>query len=261
MSDHDLAAHLADQAGRALLALRASVGDGAYDPHELKAAGDARAQAVLADLLARHAPTDAVLSEEASDDLARLDADRVWIIDPLDGTKEYSQRTDDGQWRDDWAVHVALWTRSAGLTVGAVAIPGRGTIRHTGAALPLPPAPTATLRIAVSRSHPSPFVAAVLSELAAQPVPMGSAGVKTIAVVDGVADAYVHAGGQFQWDSAAPIAVARRAGLFTSRIDTTEIVYNGQDLSIPDLVVCHPAAKSRVQAAVAQALTLEGQHS
>ncbi|GAA2515173.1 3'(2'),5'-bisphosphate nucleotidase CysQ [Rarobacter incanus] len=257
MNDHELASDLALQAGGALLELRDRIGDGAYDPARLRAQADRAAQSVLAAALARHAPGDAVLSEEAADDRSRLSRDRVWIIDPLDGTREYSTRTD-GAWRDDWAVHVALWTRGGGLTAGAVAEPARERLFSTACDPVARLAPKTPLRIAVSRSHPSDFVRAVLGELDAIPVAMGSAGVKAMAVVDGTVDAYVHAGGQYQWDSAAPVAVARHCGMFTSRIDGAPIEYNREDLSVPDLIVCHPDIQESVQAAVARTLNGKG---
>ena len=118
-SDDDLAVAvaLAAGAGEVLVGLRAEQGD-ALPGKELKDAGDAAAQAWLAQALAVARPGDAVLSEEAADDAARLEADRVWIIDPLDGTREFSERLGDG-WRDDWAVHIALWQRGRGLTDAA----------------------------------------------------------------------------------------------------------------------------------------------
>jgi 3'(2'), 5'-bisphosphate nucleotidase len=190
---------------------------------------------VLARLLAEHRPDDAVLSEEAADDLSRLEASRVWIIDPLDGTREFSEPP-----RDDWAVHVALWADGE-LVAGAVAQPALGETFSTGNPPEVPPGTTTRPRIAVSRSRPPAFVEALAAELDAELVPMGSAGVKVMSVVRDVADAYVHAGGQYEWDNAAPVAVARAAGLFCSRIDGSELEYNQQDVSLPDLIVCRPA--------------------
>ncbi|QCC76573.1 3'(2'),5'-bisphosphate nucleotidase CysQ [Nocardioides daphniae] len=189
--------------------------------------------------LAEHRPDDRVLSEEASDDRVRLEADRVWIIDPLDGTREFSEPP-----RDDWAVHVALWEKGAGekgdLTVGAVAQPALGETFNTAMPSVVPPRTSARPRIAVSRSRPPAFVEALAAELDAELVPMGSAGVKVMSVVRDVADAYVHAGGQYEWDNAAPVAVARAAGLFCSRVDGSELVYNKDDVQLPDLIVCRP---------------------
>lgn len=232
MDDHRFAAWAAEQAGARLLEVR---GEG-LEGGALKDAGDAAAQAVLAELLARHRPGDRVLSEEADDDEARLAADRVWIIDPLDGTREFSEPP-----RDDWAVHVALWERDGeggDLVAGAVAQPALGETFSTGAPSTPPDRTSDRPRIAVSRSRPPAFVEALAADLDAELVPMGSAGVKVMSVVRDVADAYVHAGGQYQWDNAAPVAVARAAGLHCSRVDGSPLVYNARDTSLPDLIVC-----------------------
>ncbi len=186
------------------------------------------------DLLAQHRPADSVLSEEGADDKRRLSASRVWIVDPLDGTREFSEPP-----RDDWAVHVALW-QDGELTAGAVAQPALGETFDTGNPPVVPPRTSERPRIAVSRTRPPAFVEALAEEIDAELVPMGSAGVKVISVVRGVTDAYVHAGGQYEWDNAAPVAVARSAGLFCSRVDGSELRYNQDDVSLPDLVVCRP---------------------
>ncbi|HEY9562308.1 MAG TPA: 3'(2'),5'-bisphosphate nucleotidase CysQ [Nocardioides sp.] len=234
--DHHFAAWLAEQAGARLLAVRQEGLEG----RALKDAGDAAAQLLIAQLLAEHRPDDAVLSEEATDDKDRLGADRVWIIDPLDGTREFSEPP-----RDDWAVHVALWERGE-LTVGAVAQPALGETFSTAAPTAVPERTSYRPRIAVSRSRPPAFVEALAAELDAELVPMGSAGVKVISVVRDVADAYVHAGGQYEWDNAAPVAVARAAGLFCSRVDGSELVYNKDDVSLPDLIVCRPELAEKI---------------
>ena len=235
MDDHTFAAWAAEQAGARLLEVR----EQGLEGRELKDAGDAAAQEVLAALLAEHRAGDAVLSEEARDDKSRVDADRVWIIDPLDGTREFSEPP-----RDDWAVHVALWERNAptqdGLTAGAVAQPALGETFHTGAPPVVAERTAEQLRIAVSRTRPPAFVQALAEETDAELVPMGSAGVKVMSVVRDLADAYVHAGGQYQWDNAAPVAVARAAGLHCSRVDGSPLVYNEADTSLPDLLVCRP---------------------
>ncbi|MEO9325059.1 3'(2'),5'-bisphosphate nucleotidase CysQ [Nocardioides sp. C4-1] len=244
--DHVLAAWLADEAGRRLLEVR---GEG-LEGRELKDAGDRAAHELLMELVAQHRPTDAVLSEEGKDDKVRLQAERVWIIDPLDGTREFSEPP-----RDDWAVHVALWERSAGeggdLTAGAVAQPALGETFTTGVPPVVPPCTSASPRIAVSRSRPPEFVHGLATELDAQLVAMGSAGVKVLSVARDITDAYVHAGGQYEWDSAAPVAVARAAGLFTSRIDGTPLRYNQDDVYLPDLVVCRPELADRILAWIA----------
>jgi 3'(2'), 5'-bisphosphate nucleotidase len=232
--DHVLAEWLATVAGERLLEVRAEGLEG----RELKDAGDKAAHEVLMKLLAAHRPDDSVLSEEAlestADKSARLSADRVWIVDPLDGTREFSEPP-----RDDWAVHVALW-QSGELVAGAVAQPALGETFSTAAPPVVPHRTSDRPRIAVSRTRPPAFVEALAAELGADLVPMGSAGVKVISVVRDISDAYVHAGGQYEWDNAAPVAVARAAGLFCSRVDGAELRYNQDDVSLPDLIVCRP---------------------
>jgi 3'(2'), 5'-bisphosphate nucleotidase len=228
--DHLLACWAATVAGERLTELR---GEG-LQGRELKDAGDRAAHELLMRLLAEHRPADAVLSEEGKDDKARLQSPRVWIVDPLDGTREYSEPP-----RDDWAVHVALW-QDGDLVAGAVAQPGLGTTFHTGEPPAVPPSSVARPRIAVSRTRPPAFVAALAEEIGADLVEMGSAGAKVISVVRDVTDAYVHAGGQYEWDSAAPVAVARAAGLHTSRADGSPLRYNQDDVLLPDLLVCRP---------------------
>jgi 3'(2'), 5'-bisphosphate nucleotidase len=240
LDDHALAAWLADAAGERLLEVRQQGLVG----RELKDAGDQAAQEVLARLLAERRPDDAVLSEEAADDKARLAAHRVWIIDPLDGTREFSEPP-----RDDWAVHVALW-QDGELTAGAVAQPAIGETFDTGHPPVVPARTSSRPRIAVSRTRPPAFVQALAAEIDAELVPMGSAGVKVMSVVRDITDAYVHAGGQYEWDNAAPVAVARAAGLFCSRVDGSELRYNQDDVSLPDLIVCRPELAEEILAFV-----------
>lgn len=227
-----LATMLAEKAGSLLLDTQRRATPAELGTAELKDRGDRLSQEFLAAQLALHRPADAVLSEEASDTAARLHADRVWIIDPLDGTREFSEG------RHDWAVHVALWERGD-LTASAVALPGLDTVLSS-APDPHSWEPPARVRLAVSRSRATPLVAALAEELDAELVPMGSAGYKASAVVRGEVDAYVHSGGQYEWDSAAPVAVARAAGLFTSRVDGSPLEYNRENPYLPDLVVCNP---------------------
>jgi 3'(2'), 5'-bisphosphate nucleotidase len=235
-NDHELAAWLATTAGERLLEVRESGVTG----RELKDAGDRAAHDLLVELLAQHRPDDSVLSEEGKDDKRRLTARRVWIVDPLDGTREFSEPP-----RDDWAVHVALW-EDGELAAGAVAQPALHETFDTGRPPVVPPATAERPRIAVSRTRPPAFVEALAEEIGAELVPMGSAGVKVISVVRDVTDAYVHAGGQYEWDNAAPVAVARAAGLFCSRVDGSELRYNQDDVSLPDLVVCRPELSAQI---------------
>jgi 3'(2'), 5'-bisphosphate nucleotidase len=259
LDDDALARALASGAAEVLLGLRAEIdaAGGEFEAKAFKDAGDAAAQAWLAAALASARPDDAVLSEEAKDDVSRTRADRVWIIDPLDGTREFAEKHADGplagQWRDDFAVHVALWQRGPGLTVGAVALPARGQVPASSDASGVPDHAAAVLsgsrplRLAASRSRPPAFVAALAERDDVELVPMGSAGVKMIAVVDGTVDAYVHGGGQYEWDSAAPVAVAQSRGLVCTRLDGSELEYNRENPWLPDMFVCPPALVSRLR--------------
>jgi 3'(2'), 5'-bisphosphate nucleotidase len=242
-SDHELAARLATEAGELLLGVRIEFAEATAS--ERKDAGDRRAHEYLMKALAAERPEDAVLSEEASEEekanSARLSANRVWIVDPLDGTREFSELG-----RDDWAVHVALW-EAGELVAGAVALPAQGVTLATPN-VAAPPAAPATPRVVVSRTRPPVVALAVRDALGGTLVEMGSAGAKVSSVVQGISDVYVHAGGQYEWDSAAPVAVARAAGLFTSRIDGSPLIYNQADVSLPDLIVCRPELADAVLA-------------
>ncbi len=230
-SDHQVAARLATEAGELLLGVRAELAEAGST--ERKAAGDKRSHDFLMAALASARPDDAVLSEEGADDPIRLRSERVWIVDPLDGTREFSELG-----RDDWAVHVALW-QDGHLVAGAVALPAQGvTLATPDVAVP-PPAP-AKPRIVVSRTRPPAIALEVRDALGGVLVEMGSAGAKVASVVQGLSDAYIHAGGQYEWDSAAPVAVARAAGLHTSRLDGSPLEYNRPDPKRPDLIVCRP---------------------
>lgn len=243
-SDEELAIELATSAGAVLLALRETT----TEAHAATLAdrGDRASHDHLVRRLAAARPGDIVVSEEGAADPSRLEADRVWIVDPLDGTREFAERRPEDGWRDDWAVHVALWERGAGLTAGAVAIPARDRVFSTREerlrSTPVTAArdTAAALRVAVSRSRPPAVLTGLRERVPLDYVPMGSAGVKAMAVVVGEADVYLHAGGQWEWDSAAPVAVARAAGLFASRLDGSELLYNQPDLWLPDLLVCAP---------------------
>ncbi|HZA12629.1 3'(2'),5'-bisphosphate nucleotidase CysQ [Mycobacterium sp.] len=231
MTDHALAATLATKAGRLLLEVRNEVADATAG--ERKAAGDKRSHDFLMKALAELRPADAVLSEEGVDDPVRLSAARVWIVDPLDGTREFSEPG-----RDDWAVHVALW-QSGELAAGAVALPAQGVTLATPRLPPPPPAPPLP-RIVVSRTRPPAIALEVCDQLSGTLVEMGSAGAKVASIVQGISDVYLHAGGQYEWDNAAPVAVARAAGLHASRIDGSPLEYNRPDPLVPDLLVCRP---------------------
>ena len=229
LDDAALAAHLADYAGRILLTVRDS---GLFAGKALGKAGDQVANQFLVRALREQRPDDGLLSEESQDTPERLAKRRVWIIDPLDGTREY------GEGRSDWAVHVAL-AIDGEPAIGAVALPGLdgGILLATDRAGPLPEA-AARPRLAVSRTRPAAEALAVAESLGAELVPMGSAGAKAMAVVRGEVDIYLHSGGQFEWDSAAPAAVALAHGLHASRIDGAPLVYNQRDVAMPDLLIC-----------------------
>ena len=246
-TDAELAADLAEEAGRLLLAVREEVG---HDfPPALGDAGDIRANALLLRRLRQERPGDAVLSEEAHDDLLRLNADRVWIIDPLDGTREYSMPR-----RWDWAVHVALWQRTPGaagpatsdraedgtITDAAVALPALGEVHRSDAVTAPAPRPSGPIRITASSNRPPAVLWLLRERLDIEFVRIGSAGAKAMAVLRGDADAYIHAGGQWEWDSAAPAGVLQAAGFHATRLDGSPLRYNRPDPYLPDLLMCRP---------------------
>jgi len=232
------------------VALRAKGGD----PTALKNAGDRQSHEFLMAELAKARPADAVLSEEGVDDKARLTADRVWIVDPLDGTREFGEPG-----RTDWAVHVALWERTANgtadgtLTAGAVALPAQGKVLSTAEILPSGTGAQRPLRMVVSRSRASQLVKDVAALLSAELVPCGSAGAKCATVIEGENDVYLHSGGFYEWDTAAPVAVARAYGLHVSRIDGTDVSYNRDNPLLPDILVCRSAIAEMLLNAIREA--------
>lgn len=235
MTDGELAAALAQAAGRLLLEVRAS---GLVTGKALGQAGDQTANCFLVHAIRAQRPEDGLLSEELRDTPERLGKKRVWIVDPVDGTREY------GEARSDWAVHVALAIDGAPV-IGAVALPGLDGVLRSDTPVPLPPAP-ARLRMVVSRTRPAAEALAVAQALDAELVPMGSAGAKAMAIIRGEADIYLHSGGQYEWDSCAPVAVALAHGLHCSRIDGSPLVYNRADVSLPDLLICRKEHAARV---------------
>ena len=238
MTDLDLARALAEEAGRVALAVRAS---GLIDGKDLGKAGDRAVNAFLVAAIAQHRPDDAILSEESEDDHSRLDKDRVWIIDPVDGTREYSEG------RTDWAVHVGLAVDGIAHT-GAVALPGLQKVLDSEIAAGSTNSPTG--KIVVSRSHLPSEAAGVATELGMELVAMGSAGAKAMTVVRGEVDAYLHSGGQYEWDNCAPVAVAQAHGLHCSRIDGAPLRYNRQDVRLPDLLICRTELAERILQAI-----------
>jgi 3'(2'), 5'-bisphosphate nucleotidase len=231
-ADHALATELAMSAGKILTDLRAELTEQDAPGPVLKAEGDRQANDHILSRLADVRPDDGVLSEEAADDLTRLNHSRVWIIDPLDGTREFSEPP-----RSDWAVHVALAIDGVPV-VGAVALPGLDLVLNTGDAPTLRELDRETPRIIVSRTRPPDVALAVTEALDGELVEMGSAGAKAMAVVRGEAEIYVHAGGQYEWDNCAPAAVALSAGLHASRIDGSPLIYNNENPYLPDLLIC-----------------------
>ena len=243
-SDAELARYLATSAGELLLALREELGFD--DPWKLRDAGDARANVHLLKLLADARPDDIVLSEESADDPRRHDAERLWIIDPLDGTTEFGEVG-----RTDWAVHVALWQRGHGLTDGAVALPARGMTLSTADPLPALQPPTAHPRLAVSRTRRPGWVVAVAAAVDGELTPIGSAGMKAMSILLGEADAYMHSGPMKEWDSAAPVVVAARAGLHVSDLGGGELEYNKPNRLTEQLLVCQPSLTDALLSAYA----------
>lgn len=244
-TDIAVATALATRAGQLLLQLRARMGFD--DPDALRNAGDLHSHEFLVAELARLRPSDAVLSEEGVDDPKRLTAERLWIVDPLDGTNEYGEPG-----RTDWAVHVALWERHAnGVTTAAVALPAqRQTLSTHGGTPPLPP-PHMPARIAVSRSRAPQIATDVAASIGAVVTPIGSAGMKAMAILLGDTEAYLHQGRMKEWDSAAPAAVAHAGGLHVSRLDGTPLEFNTPERITPDLLICRPELAERILEAVA----------
>lgn len=238
MNDLDLAKHIAQGAGKILLDLRAT---GLFEGKALGKAGDRVANAFIMSALREHRPDDGILSEEEQDNEARLGRQRVWIIDPLDGTREY------GEGRADWAVHVALAIDGQPV-IGAVALPGVGQVMLSQPQS-LPPI-AGKLRLLVSRTRPAREALIVAERLGAELVPMGSAGAKAMAVLRGEAEIYLHTGGQYEWDNCAPAAVAMAAGLHASRVDGSDLVYNNKIPYLPDVLICQKHLAPQVLAAL-----------
>jgi 3'(2'), 5'-bisphosphate nucleotidase len=246
MNDHQLAAEVATTAGRLLNVARASP---VLRGKPLGAAGDATANVLITRMLEQARPGDGFLSEETAPDPARLTMQRVWIIDPLDGTREYGEVAED---RSDWAVHVAL-TEGGRPTACAVALPALNMTLSTASSCPLGDAPAGRIKILVSRTRAPEIAHKVAAALDADLVPMGSAGAKTMAVLRGEAHAYLHAGGQYEWDSCAPVGVALAAGLHASRIDGSPCTYNQAETAMPDLLICRKELAAAILAAIAEA--------
>jgi len=243
--DHLEAARIATAAGELLVSIRDEMSARGADSKEMKDEGDRRAHEFIMEELRRVRPNDAILSEEGKDDKARLSAERTWIVDPVDGTREFSEPP-----RTDWAVHVALVVDGQPV-VGAVALPGLGITLSTADPVAMPEIGATPPRMIVSRSRPPAAALAVAESLGAELVEMGSAGAKAMSVVRGESEMYAHSGGQYEWDSCAPVAVAKAAGLHCSRIDGSDFVYNNEDPYLPDLLICRPEHAEAALAALA----------
>ena len=245
-SDDQVAARVAEASAELLMRLRRELGSG--DPRALRDAGDRQSHDLIARLLAELRPEDPVLSEEGDHQGARSGSSRVWIVDPLDGTREFGELD-----RDDWAVHVALCVDGTPVSA-AVALPAQGLTMTSAAPPPLPQREGQRPRLVVSRTRPPEFVPRIASALDAEVVPMGSAGAKAMAVAQGRADAYVHAGGQYEWDTAAPVGVCLAAALHASRIDGSPLQYNRDDPWMPDILVCRRELAPRLLELLREAL-------
>ena len=237
--DHELASRLAVETGHILMKLRQEMVEDGSHHFAMKDAGDAAAHQFIAETLAAERPDDALLSEEGADQLERLTAERTWIVDPLDGTREYAEPP-----RPDWAVHIAL-VMNGRPVAGAVSLPAEDLVFGTGEPSVVPPMPSDRPRVIVSRTRRPPAALMVAAALDAEYLEMGSAGAKAMAVVRGHADIYAHSGGQFEWDNCAPVAVAQAAGLHCSRIDGSPMLYNNADPYLPDLLICRPELADR----------------
>ena len=242
MTEHRIAKLVAEEAGERLLALRRDFNG---EPDALRAEGDRSSHHYIVAALREKAPDDPVLSEEGVAGVGRLSSSRVWIVDPLDGTREFGEPG-----RDDWAVHVALVVDGVPVA-GAVALPAQGVTLSTEAPFPLRPASPGAPRLVVSRTRPPALASVLADKLGGELVEMGSAGAKAMAVVQGAAEVYAHSGGQYEWDSAAPVAVALAAGLHASRLDGSTLRYNEADPWLPDLLICRPELAAEVLAIVA----------
>lgn len=251
LTDGQLASHLAEAAGEHLKLLRRH---GLLDEKQVGKQGDQLANTFLTNMLRHYRPDDGLLSEEEVADPARLSKKRVWIIDPVDGTREY------GEGRTDWAVHVGLSVDGIPSAASAVALPDLATVLSGMSPPPLPDTGKEQLKIVVSRTRAPRIAEQVAKHLNAQLIPMGSAGAKAMAVVRGEAHAYLHAGGQYEWDSCAPVGVATAAGFHASRIDGSPCRYNQADTSMPDLLICHPALAQQFLSAIACSLEKEVEH-
>lgn len=249
LNDATLAQRLAQGTGEILKGVR---NVGLLRGTELGKAGDALAQDWIARSLVQHRPNDAMLSEEAEDDLSRLDNSRVWIIDPLDGTREYAGG------RQDWAVHIAL-VEDGKVIEAAVGMPDLGRVFSSSEVRAVEGA--RTNRLVISQNTTPAIAEFIAEDLGLELVTMGSCGAKAVSVILGDNDAYVHAGGQYEWDNAAPVGIAQAAGLHTSRLDGTDLRYNCESPYLPDLVISRPDMADEILASAAKFHDKHGAYS
>ena len=249
LNDATLAQRLAQGTGEILKGVR---NVGLLRGTELGKAGDALAQDWIARSLVQHRPNDAMLSEEAEDDLARLDNSRVWIIDPLDGTREYAGG------RQDWAVHIAL-VENGKIIEAAVGMPDLGRVFSSSEVRAVEGA--RTNRLVISQNTTPAIAEFIAEDLGLELVTMGSCGAKAVSVILGDNDAYVHAGGQYEWDNAAPVGIAQAAGLHTSRLDGTDLCYNCESPYLPDLVISRPDMADEILSSAAKFHDKHGTYS
>lgn len=248
LTDARLTHRLAQGTGEILKGVR---NVGVLRGRSLGDAGDDLAQSWISRTLAQHRPGDGFLSEEAADNPARLKKDRVWIVDPLDGTKEFATG------RQDWAVHIAL-VENGRPTHAAVGMPDLGVVFDSADVRAV--VGPYSRKIVVSHNRPPAVASYVAQEMGYETVQLGSAGAKAIHVLLGDSDAYIHAGGQYEWDSAAPVGVATAAGLHCSRLDGSALTYNNKDTYVPDMLICRPELAEEIMAHAAAYLKDNGSY-
>ncbi len=241
--DRQLALDVSEKAAQNLLRIRREGFLKGESGRALSDVGDRISEEIIRSMIESERPDDAILSEEQmTEDQRRFYAERVWIIDPLDGSREFGTEAN-----ADWAIHVALWNRSQSDTNGfhegkialsVVTIPATGETYTSFWTQKRDYDIETPIRIVVSNTRAPEWLSDLGAYLNVTLLPRGSAGVKAMEVVAGRADAYVHSGGQYEWDSAAPVGVSLAAGLHASRLDGTPLRYNQPDPYLPDLVIC-----------------------
>ena len=261
MNDHELARKLARETGTLLIGLRnhaASLSGDEDDTHSVLAQevlgseGDRVAHDYLMEQFLLHRPDDVVLSEEGDLEVSRLNAKRVWIIDPLDGTAQYSSGG------NDFAVHIALWEAGSSapsqISVASVAVPARNELWSMDEPVQSDQLNPSAIRILVSRSRPPREINKVIEKLEdafpdrgrVEVIPMGSVGAKVAAILADTADVYFNSGGFYEWDLAAPLGIAIHNGLSVSDCRGRQIELNKVDLKVKDILICRPELTSTI---------------